>query len=118
MEVNGEVDSTNLNMIFLGASRSKEEKEVIGKKFTSMLIKEDPIPFWTKRPKKQQCFFDSFKKLDTKSLVHAVSVSTQHIIYEVYSNCNNVKTSHRMDFNRQHVINVAGFLMVPLKFQT
>ena len=81
VEVNGEVDSTNLNMLFLGASRSKEEKEVIGKKFTSMLIKEDPIPYWTRRPKRQQCFFQSYKKLDTKSLVHAVSVSAKH------SNC-------------------------------
>ena len=75
-EINGEVDSTNLNMLFLGASRSKEENEKIGKKFTSMMIKEDPIPYWTKRPKKQLCFFESFKNLDTKSLVHAVSVST------------------------------------------
>ena len=84
-------------MIFLGASRGKEDNEVIGKKFTSMIIKEDPIPFWAKRPKRQVCFFDTFQKLDTKSLVHAVSVITENIIYKVYYNYTKVNiTSNRI----------------------
>ena len=76
-EINGEVDATNINMVFLGANRNQEPGAKVGGKYTADLINEESILYYSKKPNRQICFFDTYKKLETKPLVHAVQVNNE-----------------------------------------
>ena len=66
-------------MLFLDANRDKVEGEKVGARYIAQLIKEESIPYWDKKAKRGNCNFDTLKKLDTKSLVHAVQVMNEVI---------------------------------------